>query len=411
MNIAAPQPWPAISEADALLIYVAQRIQISRTQHEAATRNFRALCQHVDREGSPLRDKVVECYPSGSFATGTAIVSKVKTNQHDVDVVIELDVDPSSPPDEVLRLLFQAINGPEGSRYHGKVRQNSRCVTVEYEDGTSVDLMPVARFSGSPPRAGNLFHYKAARESYHKPVNPWGFADHFNTHVEFDAAFQELFEGQRILVEGKPTVRADTQPMPEHQRLEEKSARVVALQLIKRVRDLAYRKRQGWRKPPAVALGAMALDAGPVEPRLIDEVIRVATYMRERLKQRTEPRGLLHITNPAHTPDVFTDRWPENYDAQLVFDADLRRLIVDMYRLRNDNLSLAEKQEILQRQFGETAANNAIERALDARMAEQAAGRLRVGTVGKVLAGTAAAETGASAARAATRAGGGFFPE
>jgi hypothetical protein len=174
MNIAAPQNWPQISEADALLIYVADRIQLSRTQHETADRNFRALCRHVDREGSPLHGKVLECYPGGSFATGTAIVSKVKANQHDVDVVIELDVDPNAPPKEVLRLLFEAINGEEGSRYHGKVTLNSRCVTVEYEDGTTVDLMPVARFAGGPLRAGYLFnHKKETGESYHKPVNPW----------------------------------------------------------------------------------------------------------------------------------------------------------------------------------------------------------------------------------------------
>ena len=71
---------------------VARRIQLTKTKHEAAERNFRALCQYVDREGSPLEGKVVECCPSGSFATGTAIAKRVSKNQHDVDVVIELDI-------------------------------------------------------------------------------------------------------------------------------------------------------------------------------------------------------------------------------------------------------------------------------------------------------------------------------
>src|SRR4051794_30642565 len=113
MNVVYPGQWPQISEADALLMDVARRIQLTKTKHDIAERNFRALCEYVDREGSPLHNRVVECYPSGSFATGTAIASRVAKNQHDVDVVIELDVDPNSPPATILGLLLEAINGEE----------------------------------------------------------------------------------------------------------------------------------------------------------------------------------------------------------------------------------------------------------------------------------------------------------
>src|SRR2546421_355097 len=87
------------------------------------------------REGSPLEGLVTECYPSGSFATGTAIASRVAKDQHDVDVVMEIDVAADAAPSIMLEALFNAINGEPGSRYHGKVTQNSRCVTVEYGDG------------------------------------------------------------------------------------------------------------------------------------------------------------------------------------------------------------------------------------------------------------------------------------
>ena len=203
MNVAYPGPWPKLEEHDALLMDVARRIQLAKTKHEAAETNFRALCQHVDREGSSLENRVVECYPSGSFATGTAIASRVAKDQHDVDVVIELDIPANSPPSQILGLLFEAISGDAGSRYHGKVTQNTRCVTVEYGDGTTVDLMPIARIPG-PERAGNLFHFKKETgESLLKAVNPWGFAKHFNDNVKFDPAFYDLFAGRRLLVEGR----------------------------------------------------------------------------------------------------------------------------------------------------------------------------------------------------------------
>jgi hypothetical protein len=418
MNVVYPGAWPKISVADALLMDVARRIQLSKSKHEIAETNFRALCQHVDREGSPLYKKVLECYPAGSFATGTAIASRVAKNQHDVDVVIELDVPSNSPPKQMLKLLFEAINGEPGSRYHGMVTQNSRCVTVKYSDGTTVDLMPVARLAGEPDRAGHLFHYKEETgETFHKRVNPWAFAKHFNDRVKFDPVFYDAFAGRRLLVEGGWRVeKAETQPLPDHAPIEEKSPRVVALQLVKRNRDIAFRDsaRRGMRKPPAVVLTAISLDAGPVEPSLVDEVISIVSTIRVKFRAKTSPRRTVEVLNPAYPPDVFTDRWPENEKAQDLFDGDLRRLTVDLYRLRNDNLSMAEMSEILKRLFGETAANYAIESHLDAQRHEMEAGRLHVGNKGKIAASVAAPAVGGmrtSPVRAATREGGGFLKE
>lgn len=276
--------------------------------------------------------------------------------------------------------------------------------------------MPVARLAGEPPRAGNLFHHKPETgETFHKPVNPWGFADHFNRRVEFDPAFYDLFKGRRLLVEGQLSIKADTQPMPDHAPLEEKSPRVVALQLIKRARDIAYRNRTGRRQPPSVVLGAIALDAGPVRSRLIDEVIQIATFIRSGLLSKDGPRGTVQVLNPVYPPDDFTDRWPEDSAAQSLFDADLRRLIVDLYHLRNDNPGLEQKKEILKRHFGETAADYALESYLDSRRFEAEAGKLHMGARGRVMAGAAASVSVGSrattAAKAATREGGGYLPE
>lgn len=412
VNVVYPGPWPKLAEYDALLMDVARRIQLTRTKHETAETNFRALCNYVDREGSPLENRVIECYPSGSFATGTAIASQVAKNQHDVDVVMELDASPNSSPKEILGLLFQAINGEPGSRYYGKVKQNSRCVTVEYGDGTTVDLMPIARISG-PERAGNLFHYKKETgETLHKAVNPWGFAKHFNDHVDYDPAFHDLFKGRRLIVDGMATDKAETQPMPEHVPVKEKSARVVAMQLLKRNRDIVWRSpSRKSRKPPSVALAAMALDAGPVHASLLDEVVAIANHIRTRLLETNGPRGTVQVPNPAYPADEFTDRWPENKSAQDLYDGDLRRLTIDLYKLRNENLSLAEQQEVLKRLFGETAAAYAIESTLDARLREMNANQMRLSNTGKVL-GAAAVSTGAStAARSATRQGGGELSE
>jgi hypothetical protein len=403
----APFRHSEIDPIDALLMDVARRIQLSPTKHDIAERNFRALCQHVDREDSPLAGKVLQCYPSGSFATGTAILSHVKTNQHDVDVVLEVDFPPNTPPRYLLRLLFEAINGPKGSRYHGRVKQNSRCVTVSYEDGTTVDLMPVARLPGTVERAGHLFHHKADEE-YHKPVNPWGFADHFNSKTEVMTEFAKSFHSRGITLLEK----AETEPLPEHVPLSEKSPRVVAIQLAKRARDIDYRLHdKKLRKPPAIVIAALALEMGPVEPRLIDELIAVARHMAERLNSETFKGQRFRLFNPAYSPDEFTDRWPENVEAQKLYAVDLRRFLAALYRLRNDALSPEQIKSELEQLFGESAAVYAVEAYLEKRQQEAANGKLAFGRHGRVLTGAAAAAGTASHARASTFEGGEKIPE
>jgi hypothetical protein len=70
MNVAYKGPWPEVSEADALLMDVARRIQLTKTKHDVADRNFRALCQYVDREGSPLQGSLLSAIRAGVLPPG-----------------------------------------------------------------------------------------------------------------------------------------------------------------------------------------------------------------------------------------------------------------------------------------------------------------------------------------------------
>ena len=392
---------------DGLFMDVAQRIQLSRTMHIEAERHYRALCAHVDRPGSPLEGRVIECYPSGSFATGTAIASSVTQNQHDVDVVIELDISPWSDPKWVLTALFEAINGETGSRYHGRVKLNSRCVTIHYADGTTVDFMPFARLPHLAERVGHLFHFKPeAGESYRKGVNPWGFAKLFNDRVEVMESFAKAFAERRMIGGVRLLEEADAQPMPDHVPLEEKSPRAVALQLLKRHRDLAYRRRHRLRKPPSVVLSALSLDVGPVSASLSEELQRIQRHLSAQLA--LQPR--LTVFNPAYLPDEFTDRWPEDAAAQALYADDLKALAQALERLRTRTLSLEEMKQILEGLFGETAATYAIEKRLDESRAQAEAGALRFGPRGRIITGGTGASALGTSARGSTFLGGPDWP-
>ena len=370
-----------IDPIEAAVMDVARALQITQTMHQKAESHYRGLAKHVDRPGSPFEDLVDEIYASGSFAIHAATRSRLKRDQHDVDAVLELNCPAGSDPNWVIDKLYKAIKGERGSKYFEyPIEKNSRCVTVTYPDGVTVDLMPVVRLAGQPERVAVLFHYKhETGVKYHKEVNPKGFAEYFNGQIEVSKTFQDRFDARRYLVDGETYVeltsrttsnsttvaleKADTQPMPVHVPLDQKSARVVALQLIKRFRDKRYSKHddhRGKRKPPSIIIAAIALDAGPVNDNLVDEVIAIASRMR-RLIGNAEGNLLpLEVRNPAHYPDIFTDRWPENRSDQRLWASDLKTLIEQLETLKRIGFNPAVIQSTLDDLFGEKAGEIAL---------------------------------------------------
>ena len=211
---------PFADPLDALLADVAIRIQLSPTDHRKAVARYRAD-QRVDRtrwepSGRP-RDRF---YPQGSMAIGAAIASKTTNDEFDLDVVAELDLPLRTTPREVLDLLFLAVNGQPGSRYHGKVRRRTRCVTVEYADNMHIDVTPALRRPGTPERESLIFHHRAeapAELSFRCVANRYGFAEWFKQATPPDHWFAEAFMARTLTYERALLVKRQ-RASPYHRR-------------------------------------------------------------------------------------------------------------------------------------------------------------------------------------------------
>ena len=372
------------SVADQLLMDVAYKIQLKPSDHGEATRNYLAVSGYVDGTGSLLEGKVILIYPSGSFGIGAPILGKIRAHKHDIDVVIELDLPENSDPEWVLTLLERSLDRGPGSRYYKMVKRNSRCVTITYADGHTLDIMPVIRRARiATERVSQLFHWKKeTRESYHKDVNPKGFTKHFKAHVGTNDIFMKRFGNHRSAVMAK----AETEEFPEYEGLDQKSPRVVSLQLLKRARDISYRSNlfSRKRKPPSVVQAGLALEAGPIlSPSLSQELLNVATYIRDTIRRCESQGTLLDVRNISYHPDCFTDRWPANNEAQSVYRQDLDGLIEDIHELRS-TADVEKQNKILVRLFGETAATYAINSFAKRLGQARAAGKTIVGVGGAV---------------------------
>ena len=120
-----------MSTADELIITVAQKLQLTMTEHENNRKRYEALAEYIDAEGSMLHNRVIDIFPSGSNAIDAAIRGLIQRDVPDVDAVLVLDIDQNMPSGEVLQLVKTAITrgGADQSKYRDcAVEQHSRCI-------------------------------------------------------------------------------------------------------------------------------------------------------------------------------------------------------------------------------------------------------------------------------------------
>jgi hypothetical protein len=299
------------------------------------------------------------------MAINATIASRARNDDFDIDIIAELELPPNSDPQLVLDCLYHAIRGEPGSRYYDMTKRQTRCVTVEYAD-MHLDVTPMVRRTQTPERESFVFHHKP--ETQHIPgsrhvANPWGLADWFKLQTPADQIVATMFL-ERMALDARTRADAVADPVPDQAPVQSKAKALIALQLIKRFRNLRYDRRRNCRQPPSVAFVRLIGErANNGTTRLLHEVIYQAQYMLDVLKQNRALGRLVHLTNPRCQQDVLTDRWPENLDAQDLFIGDLEYFVSRLAGL--DNADLEEAREILADLFGEAASTEVVEKFIE----------------------------------------------
>ncbi len=403
MPTTMPRSLPLTDPVDALLADVAIRVQLSQTNYDRAVDRYRAIRNWIERDDSPLRDDVKLFYPQGSMAVGATIASKLGTDEFDIDVVAQLNLPENGLPKQALDLLYRAIRGEPGSRYHRMTKRKTRCITVQYEDGMHVDVTPAVRRWGTPDRESVIFHQRP--EEPHDPgythvANPYGFAEWFNDKTQPDDAFADVFEA-RAREYLQVFARAASDPIPPQEPPSRKSKAVIALQLLKRWRNVQYDARPG-RRPPSIMIAKLVADAANGTDRLSEELLHQSRHMLSMFQQEDSNGRLLHISNPVCRLDVLTDRWPESRQDQKLFIRDLDVLVENVERLVS-GCDMEEMQRLMVGLFGEKPAVDAF-RVFNERIGDDVrSGRSRHRPdVGGLVIPGAATGIGASSASRAT---------
>ena len=346
---------------DLLFADIAIRVQLSQTAHDKAIQRYNAIVERLNDEDSPLAGLINLFYAQGSMAIRAAIASGVTQDDYDLDMVLQARCG-GLTPQAVLDLLFKALNGKPGSRYHGKVKRRTRCVTVEYA-GMHIDVTPAERLPETRERESNIFHHKHPQHGGERIVaNPYGFAEWFKQATP-DTGFAEQYAERARTYEASLLVEAaDADPVPPSEPVLRKSLTVVALQLLKRWRNVQYQDRGG-RKPPSIMMSKLVADAAGQTGTLFEEVLHQAQEMLAFFERSHQAGQCVHVVNPVCHLDVLTDRWPATLSDQEVFVKDLRQFVERLEQLQD--CDLGEIRQIMVELFGEGPTADAVERFVE----------------------------------------------
>lgn len=318
---------------------------------------------------------------------GATIARHATDAEFDIDVMAQIGWPADIDPEVALSVTHQAIRGEPGSRYHKKCERKTRCSTVQY-DGMHLDVTPAARVVGREERTSFIFHSKPSDPAHRRTLyaNPLGFGQWFLANTPVDEVFGLYFENASLAYDRRLAMdKAAGEPVPAQAPVYRKSRAVIALQLIKRWRNLAYDRRHATlRLPPSVLLAYyVAVNANQTKT-LADELIHQVECMIAALRAAERMQRTVREFNPQCREDELTDRWPANLAEQRIFINELQVFASQLHQLQ-DGLPIADMQRLLEELFGEKPAREAVGKFTGQHISDDRAGKAfhtpRTGTI------------------------------
>lgn len=357
---------PFLDPLDAMLVEIAISLQLPPGLHGTATGRYEAVRAYIERPGSPLYKRVAWFYPQGSMAIDATISTRGTDDEYDLDIIAEI-TGPDRGPKALLDLLEAALEGYPVK----KIVRQTRCITLYYSDGMHLDVTPAHR-RAQIEKVSDIAHAKQAPDApppQYVAMNAYGFVNWYRDRTPLEqrvalAVNQRLYERAGIAF-----AAADVEEVPEQTPLIVKSITTLALQLIKRHRNVTYAEATS-RLPPSVMLSCHAGHAAMPGIGLGDMVIRQARWTARAIEEAGRGGRLLVVLNPIFPQEQFTDRWPETHAQQNDYARQLRRLADGLEAIRKGDIELEDLQVWLQAQFGDRVVKRGLE-AFNQRLGQQ----------------------------------------
>jgi Second Messenger Oligonucleotide or Dinucleotide Synthetase domain len=345
---------------DRILAEIAISIQLPPSLHDKAKGRYEAVRRHCEAQDT-FRDQIEHFYPQGSMAIDATISTRGTDDEYDLDIVSQLGGHfRAMAPLEILTELEAALVDYPVQR----VLRQTRCVTLFYADKMHLDVTPALRVYNALDRESHITHAEGPRWSVDDrfvDMNAYGFAQWYATKTPLELRMAKEFH-RRWLDHAGLAFRsdADVDDVPDQCDFVVKNTATLALQLLKRFRNISYASYSG-RIPPSVMLSYYAGLAAQPNTSLSAMLMRLAGWIIRDIEQASLYGRLLNAANPICPADVFTDRWPETIAQQNEFAKHLRELVQSLEAMRKGEMLPTAMMDGLRENFGDRVVTRAAD--------------------------------------------------
>jgi hypothetical protein len=306
-----------------------------------------------------FRDQIEHFYPQGSMAIDATISTRGTDDEYDLDIVSQLGgrFRQLTPLETLIEFDAALANYPVQ-----RVLRQTRCVTLFYADKMHLDVTPALRVYRSVERESYITHAKGPRPSADDrfvDMNAYGFAQWYGSKTPIELRMAKAFH-RRWRDQAGFAADADVDDVPHQCDFIVKNTATLALQLLKRFRNIRY-ATYSVRIPPSVMLSYYAGLAAQPNMSLSAMLVRLANWIIGDIEQASLYGRLLHVANPVCTDDVFTDRWPESIAQQNEFAGHLRVLVHALETMRKGEMLPNDLMDELRENFGDRVVTRAAD--------------------------------------------------
>ena len=346
------------NELRQFLQQLAESLDISDAQYEAAVKHYEAVGDWLNKDDSLIAEYDPQIYPQGSFRLGTMIKPVNDKDEYDIDLVCELK---ALRKENVIQKQLKDMVGDrlkKNERYRKMLKEGKRCWTLQYADSSRfhMDILPAIPDEGINGIASEISTNLAEnailitdRELYQwQRSNPVGYAEWFKERMRIQ------FTAKRMLL--AESLMANVEDVPEYK---VKTPLQQSIQILKRHRDIMFADNPD-DKPISVIITTLAAHAYDNEADLLEALQNIIAKMPSLIERDEQGNAL--VTNPVDPndpPENFADKWKKHPEKEVRFRKWLEQLKDDLdTALRAGNLS--DMIEALKPRFGDRIVNEAV---------------------------------------------------
>jgi Second Messenger Oligonucleotide or Dinucleotide Synthetase domain len=274
----------SIKTLDHILFNICEKVQLTPTQHQLARNHYMAVGDWLEKEGSPLAQFYPSIYPQGSLAMDTTN-KPLTRSEYDLDFVCEFNLSPEQiEPKYLVHLLAERLKAH--GVYTSMIEECERCIRLIYEHDFHLDIVPAC--SHSELGQGQILIPDGNRGWRH--TNPKGYLDWF---------------AQRTRISW---VLDSQEPLDSPESTRNKAPLKLAIQLMKRYRDLSFRTNAN-SAPVSILLSTLAANYYQGEYSVYDAVSNILGSIKREIQLNAGRR--ITVRNPVN---VFTEDFGERWD-------------------------------------------------------------------------------------------------